>query len=170
MSLQNIDLLFVVKKFYRFPSWRDWIDKTVRERPDELYKTDEDGNMPIHIASKSRYPEILDFLLPYYLTPDIKNESGETPLMCAVRAKSLNNVKRALEERCDINEVNREGKSALHIAVSLCLKDIVLFLINRGADMYASDDEGKIPYGHLPKENPEAEILKNIFYEKMVML
>ena len=62
-----------------------------------------------------------------------ENEDQETPLIAAVKANNLKEVKRLVESGVPINDDDRFEADAIDIAVSNDFRDIVLYLITKGA-------------------------------------
>jgi uncharacterized protein len=65
-------------------------------------------------------------------------------LISAALEFNLGCVKEALT-RMDINEVDRQGNTALHIAVKRKRADLALFLVQQGADLHQKNFEGHDP-------------------------
>jgi hypothetical protein len=69
---------------------------------------------------------------------DMRNKSGDTPLMVAALHKNLKVMKFLVENGAEVNTVNENsGDTALMLAVSEGYKDIVKFLIEKGANVNA---------------------------------
>lgn len=68
----------------------------------------------------------------------------ETPLHDAVRAHDLNIIKTLTNEK-NINMVNEDNTTALHLSVSLNQFDIASFLIDNGANVNTTDRFGDTP-------------------------
>jgi hypothetical protein len=68
---------------------------------------------------------------------------------------------------CDVNTKNSSGLSLLHLACSFGHKDVVQFLISKGADLTTKDDEGWSILHSLIAEIPEAETEKELEKDKL---
>ena len=67
----------------------------------------------------------------------------------------------SLKPQVDLNEKNRLGDNALHLASSKGSKECIVLLRNTGKmDVFENNSEGKSPY-ELAKEPEAKEVLKN---------
>jgi hypothetical protein len=72
--------------------------------------------------------------------PDVRDASGDTPLLCATRAGGQVEVVRALlHAGSDPNVLNNEGFSALQVAASSGQTQVVEVLMSGGADLQCPD-------------------------------
>lgn len=67
------------------------------------------------------------------------SDGGETPLIRAVRGKSLEAVKLLVDAGADPNAKTSDGRTALHFAADKLAYPIVQYLVYRGADINAAD-------------------------------
>ena len=99
--------------------------------------------------------------------PLLPNEDGTTPLMVAAgvgiwavgespgtNEEALEAVKYALELGGDITDVDANGDTALHGAIIRGSEPLVRFLLDRGADIEATNEKGWTPF----------RIAKGVFY------
>ena len=83
--------------------------------------------------------------------PDGTNNDGkfdETPknVIHAVKGGNIVHVKHFLNHMdASLETKDKDGRTLLMIAVDFQYKDIVIELLNKGADLTASDNEGRTP-------------------------
>jgi len=71
----------------------------------------------LHLAAMNGFVDIINFLLDAGANPEVRNESSSTPLLVAASRGKVEAV-RALAPRVNVNAVDDQGQSALHIAAS----------------------------------------------------
>jgi ankyrin repeat protein len=105
------------------------------------------GNTPIFFATASGHPEVARLLLERGAFADEINNDGGTPLYGAVRVQDREMVALLLDEgRAAINgRAGDLGETALHTAASLGDAAMVRLLLERKADIHATDKEGFTP-------------------------
>ncbi|CAR26663.1 hypothetical protein ZYGR_0H04830 [Zygosaccharomyces rouxii] len=124
--------------------------EAVSVSPQEPYKRDADGRVPLHWAVSFQYGEIVSFLLSMMQDMDInelKDESGWTPFHIACAVGNLDIVKQlyALHTKPDLNMPTNQGITALHLAVSKKHARICEFLLNNGASVRVKDKRSQLP-------------------------
>lgn len=118
--------------------------------PEELYKRDGDGRVPLHWAISFQYEDIVTFLLGRMDDFDInelKDESGWTPFHIACAVGNLHIVKElyGLSTKPDLNLATNQGITALHLAVSKKHPKICEFLLDNGASVRVKDKRSQLP-------------------------
>ncbi len=79
-------------------------------------------------------------------TVNIRDDSGNTPLMLAVRTQDQKEVLALLiEAGAEINARSNSGDTALHAAVSLDKRELGELLLAAGADVFAANMLGELP-------------------------
>ncbi|XP_060675538.1 ankyrin repeat-containing protein NPR4-like [Ziziphus jujuba] len=105
-----------------------------------LYEQNNEGNTPLHIASKLGHLETVRILVEMARKTDVEqnkrlltmqNNEKDTALHEAVRHNHLEVVKLLIEEDPDLASiVNGEGDSPLFMAVDRCLHQVALHILN----------------------------------------
>jgi ankyrin repeat protein len=108
----------------------------------------------IHLAARNRDAARVAALLEGGVDPNLRNrkepngDGGNTPLWFAAQgarpggvpvAEALLDAGARIDERCEY------GTTALHMAVCWAHPDMIEFLMARGADAQARDDDGQTP-------------------------
>jgi len=110
----------------------------------EIFAFDNNGVTPFDISAKAN-----DGTYNLLITKETVNQrdsSGNTMLHSAVinRAKS-EQIGRILDQRALVDSRNREGDTALHIAVRTNQREIGEYLIVRGANIFSLNSAGESP-------------------------
>ena len=106
-----------------------------------------EGNTALHIASTVANEDILSLLLEKNADPNIQNMAGNTPLQIACKMNAPKIVKRLLQDsRINANLKNTlEGNTAMHIASTLAIDDILSLLLEKYADPNIQNMAGDTP-------------------------
>ncbi|XP_069117888.1 transient receptor potential cation channel subfamily A member 1-like [Argopecten irradians] len=113
---------------------------------ESLNAMDAEGNNALHIAAKFAKPEVLwEFRFVRFRDTDV---DGNTPLHEAVFSGKENTLKTALDmyedmqRDADINTLNNNSESVLHLAADAGFSDSVARLVFYGADLSCGDKDG----------------------------
>ncbi|XP_065336611.1 putative ankyrin repeat protein RF_0381 [Cloeon dipterum] len=133
----------------------------IHEKNNDLLKQRlENGDTSLHVAT-GPLPSNSDAIL--WLVEQCENDlnetnsNGETPFLLACKRMKWNFAKILLDKNVDINVKDKNGRTALHYAVSLFRRDIiedsyaydlVQELCKRGADLALTDNDGKNAFHH----------------------
>jgi ankyrin repeat protein len=139
----------------------------------DVNATDEKGRIPLHLAAKIGRYSVVEYLVEHGSDVHKKDNMHKTPLVYAIEknrikvivylSKVVNKTQRKEEEdalfhsvtagdldklsynltRRDINSVNKDGKTVLHIASEAGNLEIVKFLLTLGADRTILDYDGR---------------------------
>lgn len=96
-------------------------------------------------------PEISALLRAYGVAPadlNAKNRMGWPPLVYACRGdkgENPNKVRRLISLGADVGVRNYKGKTALHCAAKAGFVQVMKLLLDQGADMEATDQQGETP-------------------------
>lgn len=123
----------------------DRVKRLLEAGADPKYAT-ERGSTALHTAAALARRECVDLLLKAGCDPDQPGSYGRTALMEAARTGNLPVVKSLLDKGCDLHAKDRLGRTAL-IHGACAHKEplsMVKYLISRGADPMAADDEMKL--------------------------
>ncbi|XP_016971908.1 ankyrin-3 [Drosophila rhopaloa] len=98
--------------------------------------TTESGLTPLHVASFMGCMSIVLYLLQHEASPDIPTVRGETPLHLAARANQTD-VIRILLRSAKVDAIAREGQTPLHVASRLGNINIIMLILQHGAEINA---------------------------------
>ena len=123
------------------------------------------GATPLWIAARFREPAVLRALAEYGADPS-HEVGGQSALMAAIQGgsnrgrfgiappdaeeearRTLQSVTAALDAGADVDARNGNGDTALHVAASRGLDDVVARLAERGAALDARNENGQTPLG-----------------------
>ena len=112
-----------------------------------LNVTNNNGMTPLHIACKSKRPDIVQ-VLSHNANCDINfvDNYGDTSLLTACRCSQFDCVKVLLfDAKCKPDVVNKDGDTALHIACKENSVDIIAAILLLQIDVNAKNSEGDTP-------------------------
>ncbi|EXU95103.1 ankyrin repeat protein [Metarhizium robertsii] len=105
---------------------------------------DKYGNTPLHWAIS--YPTIMKPLLDRGVEVDIQNMNGKTSLMWSVLAEQRETTQMLLGRgAATVNVRDENGCTALHGAAAKGCNSIIICLLDKGADVTATDKDGWTP-------------------------
>ena len=123
------------------------------------------GATPFWLAARFREPEILRILAEHGADPLIAKD-GETAVMAAIQGgttrgrfgiqppdpneearRTTDAVARALDAGADVNAQTESGDTALHLATSRRLQEVIGLLAERGAALDVRNARGQTPLG-----------------------
>jgi len=105
----------------------------------------EDGTTPLHSAAAAGSVAVVEFLLPHFPDPDVRDSSGATPLFLAAHHGSYAALESLLAAGADIDAADKQGRTALSAAVEDEDTGRIRFLLENGANLSKLAD----PEGHL---------------------
>lgn len=106
----------------------------------DLKKVDDDGLVPIHWAVRNEF-ELDDVkltvekLIEYGASVNVKDKDGRTPLYYACHYGNLQVAQLLVDKHAQLNDVNKEGETALIASCRKHRHDIVPYLIKAGSDV-----------------------------------
>jgi len=110
----------------------------------EIFAADNAGMTPFDLAARNN-----DNIINLLFTPETMNQrdsAGNTMLHSAVRNRgNIELIGRILDQRAFIDARNRDGDTALHIAVRMNQRENGEFLISRGADIFSLNSSSESP-------------------------
>jgi ankyrin repeat protein len=112
-----------------------------------LHEGDSRGKVLLHSALKWGSEEMVMYLLSKGPWPTVRDQNGETALMCGARSAFIQVLQRLLEytARQGLNDRSSDGKTALHYAVLDERPENVRALLLAGADPTIEDDLQRTP-------------------------
>ncbi|XP_026571253.1 B-cell lymphoma 3 protein [Pseudonaja textilis] len=112
---------------------------------------------PLHLAVIIAQPSLVKLLLSHGASPMVLDRHGQSALHLACEHRSLRCLQELLEgspATLDLEARNFEGFTPLHLAVASLNRDIVLALLDHGADVDAVDiKSGRSPLLHAVENN-----------------
>ncbi|MEM9686693.1 MAG: ankyrin repeat domain-containing protein, partial [Bacteroidota bacterium] len=93
-----------------------------------------EGESPLHLAARRATPELLSFFITEGVSANQIDENGNTALTNAVGG-DIENVKKIHTYTKDINHQNKEGHTALTMAIKRRSKEAFDYLIENGANL-----------------------------------
>ena len=104
---------------------------------------DDDGMTAVHLAAQADTPYWLETLLAGGASPDTPNTvTRATPLMAALMTERGANAQRLLDAGAQVDAVDRQHNTALHVAAKINQMDWVLKLLEAGANPGAVNAQG----------------------------
>ena len=107
------------------------------------------GCYPIHKCAYDGNKRVFELLLQHNATVDARDSQECTAMHIAVKMNRISFVLRLLdigkEENFDINTGDKAGNTLLHYAVSRCFHPLVRQLVERGADINKTNEDGCTP-------------------------
>ncbi len=150
------------------------LQKLLLEKNADPNIKDNDGNTPLHIASKTSEKAVsVLFSNNPKLDPNIQNNYGQTPLHLAVDRCAIEIVNLLLTNKADPNIKDIDGNTPLHIATMFKdynmysdYSEIVKALLNKNANINIKNKNGNTPldeaknrYTQLEKKNTAKIVL-----------
>jgi ankyrin repeat protein len=111
-----------------------------------LEETNSQGRGAVHYAAQEGHEEILHFLLSQGAPANNREDSdGCTPFMRGAAVGEVGAVKMLLQHlgRQVLEETDKSGQTALHMAAKYGNGEMVAFLLSQGADVHSKDKDGK---------------------------
>ncbi|CCD74302.2 ANK_REP_REGION domain-containing protein [Caenorhabditis elegans] len=116
------------------------IQKILEEHPEEASQPNEEKKVAIHYAAASGDLKTLKlvFLADRSLL-DVKDATGQTPLLCALMAGKIENADFLANTGADAECHDEQGRNALHWAVVCGQLDSLNWAINKNVEVNAKD-------------------------------
>ncbi len=112
------------------------------------------GDTPLHIAVRSGQVASVKHLLERGADANAKNQLGQTPLIVVAadgsRTPAARQARRTIARLllgagADVNAADREGATALHVALARERGELLGVLLDAGANVQAADARGRTP-------------------------
>ncbi|CAB0038727.1 unnamed protein product [Trichogramma brassicae] len=120
-----------------------------KSQPLLLDAQDKEGKTALHLALENRHREVVQLLLERDANPNLANPEGSTALHLICKMHRPNALIKLLFEISDeksqpvlIDAQDKEGKTALHLALENGHMEVVQLLLGRDADPNLADKEG----------------------------
>lgn len=125
------------------------VQEIVEESPEDVFKKDADGRVPLHWAVSFQYEEIVIYLLSRMREADIDNlqdEAGWTPFHIACSVGNFNIMSMLFDTlRANLDLPTYQGVTALHLAVAKKHITICKYLLDHGASVRSKDKKSQLP-------------------------
>ena len=138
------------------------IEYLVTEASCGLATPDDDGNLPLHIASlNGRLNLVKCYIKRYKCDVASQGKNGYTLLHCASQGGHLDIIQYLITEGCDPKAVDNDNKTLIHIATCHGHIKVVEWLLDDGQiDIWAKDKSGKTCVDLTGKEKNHFQLLK----------
>ena len=121
------------------------------------------GESALHIVTRKRNLNWMDFLLINGADPNVGDKQGETPLIIAARSGYGEGVAELLKARAEVDRANRLGETALIVAVQQRYTAIVSTLLKLGANPDRADHaSGSSARDYAKRDTRSKEMLRLI--------
>ena len=121
------------------------------------------GETPLYKACTLGYDPIVRILLDAGADPWWTNRFGWNAMFAAVEGEHLSTIERLLRHDEDLLEIEgRQGKTPLLVAICKRQFDIVHFLLDRGANALATNEDGLTTLLLACQENAGPEIVRRL--------
>ncbi|HFJ9437813.1 MULTISPECIES: ankyrin repeat domain-containing protein [Bacillus] len=120
----------------------------IKTNPSDVNEFSDDGWTLLHLSAYFGQKEIASFLLESGadIHSRAKNENENTPLQAAIANKQSELVAFLIEKGADINVIQSGGWTGLHEAALLGSEEIVMLLLENGANKAIKKNDGKTAY------------------------
>ncbi|XP_065345586.1 uncharacterized protein LOC135943106 [Cloeon dipterum] len=102
-----------------------------------------DGSTALHLALKTGDERVLQWIVTKNIDIDASNDEGETVLILACQRKKWTSVDMLLAKNPDVNRRDKRGRTPLFYAGNAGNREVVLKLLDHGANPALTDDEGR---------------------------
>jgi cytohesin len=112
-----------------------------------LEERDSNGETALSYAASGGSREVVAFLLSKGAQTSSRDVEGNTPFMWACREREVEAAQMLFDatQGQGLDDQDEEGCTALHQAASEGHKEVVAFLLSKGADIIRSDANGRTP-------------------------
>ncbi|XP_024142576.1 ankyrin repeat and SOCS box protein 9 [Oryzias melastigma] len=117
------------------------------------------SSSPIHLAAAAGRPECIELLVQRGADVDQNIDGVGTPLHVACSNQHLSSVEKLLQLGANVNKIGLDD-SPLHVAARLSSPELVLVLLDHGADRHLTNAEGKRPADLAPANSPAGRLLE----------
>ncbi|MDR3301361.1 MAG: ankyrin repeat domain-containing protein [Spirochaetaceae bacterium] len=104
------------------------------------------GVSPLHFAVRERYTGWTDYLLDNGADPNIKNTSGDTPLIESARIGDIDTLRKLMQHGANVDVQDAKGNTAMHIAIPAPdHREALEILLANGGNPNIRDERGDSP-------------------------
>jgi len=126
-----------------------FVNNIIKKNPKIIFtidKRNDEGESPLHWAAKRNHADLVKLLIVNGLDPDIKDNSGNTPInIASLFDKNIESILTLIENRCTIDIPNNSGFTALHRSTVIDAYKITRLLCQNGHNVNPLDNEKNSP-------------------------
>lgn len=124
--------------------------------------------IPLHIAARAGYTEIVDHLLDCGALIEAKNQNDNTCLHSAAYGNQPETIIKLIERKANLCAINKDGDTPLHSAAWKGNTEAVLILIQYKADLNRGNKDGDTPL-HLATWNNHSRTMSALIQKRADM-
>ena len=122
------------------------------------------GLSVMHMAAQGDKPAFLIYFKDKYKVDILDRDfNGNTPLHWAVNSTAENSINFLISWMDDINQVDKKGQTALHIAIHTLRPKLIKKLLYKGADIYLKNNIGESVYDIISNNDGSNKEYESIF-------
>lgn len=123
----------------------DIVEMLLNANPANINKGDQNGETPLHVASRNGSVDIMNLLLERGADIDKPDNDRETPLHSASRCGKERSVRLLLKEKAKTDRTDNDGETPLHAASRRGHESVVAVLLEEHENIDKVDNNGKSP-------------------------
>ena len=122
------------------------------------------GLSVMHMAAQGDKPAFLIYFKDKYKVDILDRDfNGNTPLHWAVNSTAENSINFIICWMNDINQVDKKGQTALHIAIHTLRPKLIKKLLFKGADIYLKNNNGESVYDIISNNDGSNKEFETVF-------
>jgi len=123
----------------------DFIRAFIEHSKGSLEVKNERNETALHLAARNGYTEIVKRLLAGRISPDERDNKGNTAFMVAIEAQKTETAMEFFNYNFSYTTVNLRNLMPIHLAVLLKNRQIVETLLEKGVDVNVKGEDGMTP-------------------------
>lgn len=150
-STRSVDMNSIDKDELNDAIRQKFIVNLLLDRGIDVNKTNNHGDMALHLAAKSGFKYFVELLLQEGAVVNTANKNGESPLYLAVHNDDMSIVDMLLNKHANVHTTDKYGNTPLHLAAFNNNTQIVKLLLRHGANVRHKNKAGETP-GNVTKQ------------------